>query len=79
MGNPKGENDGHKLNHVRVEINMKSKTIAGMTVQVARTNKLDAVPLKVDAPTELESDYQKRTNPKMFINTNAPKLLPDHD
>jgi hypothetical protein len=76
---PKDEKDGHKMNHVRVEINMESKTIAGMTVQLARTNKLDAVPLRVDVPTELESDFRKRTNPKMFINTNAPKRLPESD
>ncbi len=69
-------------NHIRVEINMDLKTLAGMTVTLSPTNDFRDIPATPKIPSnvvpELEADYQKRMREsgKMFINTNAPQRFP---
>ena len=76
---PKPENmNVADLNRIEIAINMDTKTLAGFTLILSRTNHLPTAPIKVDMVPELESDYQKRmkASGKMFINTNAPMRFP---
>lgn len=60
-----------------VQVNMNTKTVVGLDMNMTGTNRLAAtVPLKVDVVPELESDYQRRTGRKLFIDTNAPARFP---
>ena len=62
------------LNHIKVEINLQTRSLVGMDLLFSRTNRLTSTPVRVDAVPELEADFQKRwqVGGKMFINTNAP-------
>jgi hypothetical protein len=74
---PKGEEDAlTNLNHIYIEINTETKALVGMTLFFCDTNRLATTPIKVGVETELEKDYQKRTRPKMFFDSNAPSKLP---
>lgn len=75
---PKTDN-GVDLNYIKIEINMQTKTLVGMTILFSRTNNLSFTPVKADVVPELETDYQKRmkaSRGKMFIDTNAPPRFP---
>lgn len=75
---PKLENLNADKNYLEVVINMDTKTLAGFSAALSRTNHLSTTPPKVDMVPELEADYQKRMKAtgKMFINTNAPVRFP---
>jgi hypothetical protein len=58
--------------YVTVQINMKDKSLLGLSVISPRVWKQNP---KIDVVPELESDYKKRTRGTMIINTNAPQVL----
>jgi len=65
-----GDTNGSAM--VQFQFNMVDKTLLGMTV-ISR--KLWQPSPKIDVVPETEHDYQRRVPAKMFINTNAPKVL----
>jgi hypothetical protein len=54
---------------IRFDIDMQSKQVVGMTLMSKRFFQTNP---KVDVVPELESDYRKRIQGKMFVRTNAP-------
>jgi len=69
------DSDGHST--VRVEINTQDKSLVGMYLWFAPTNRMKVgTAVKVDTEPELESEFRERTKARMFIRTNAPPRLP---
>jgi hypothetical protein len=67
------DSDGYS--EARVDINTQDKSVVGLYLMFARTNKV-GTPLKLDVEPELESDFRKRTKVNLFIRSNAPPTLP---
>ncbi len=63
-------------NRINIDVNLDTKTLAGMELLFSRTNHLDTTRPQVSIVPELESDYKKRMSGKMFINSNAPPRFP---
>ena len=57
---------------VTVQINMQDKALLGLTVMSMNIWQPEPI---VDVVPELEKDYRKRTQPRMYFNTNAPRTL----
>lgn len=69
------DSDGYS--EVKVLINTQEKTLLGLYLGFARTNRNKiGTPLKVDVEPELESEFRKRTKANLFVRTNAPPRLP---
>lgn len=66
--------DSEDFSDVHADINTQDKTLVGLSLLFARTNKI-GTPLKVDVEPELESDFRKRTGVKLFIRSNAPPAV----
>lgn len=60
---------------VQFDIDMQRKQIVGMALSGTNFWRQN---VEVGVKPELESDYRQRIQPKMFINTNAPRVLPPH-
>lgn len=69
---PKGETNALESYYLQFDVNMQRKRLAGMSLL---GKKLWRPVPKIDATPELESDYQKRTQGKMFSRTNAPATM----
>lgn len=67
------DNDGYS--RVKVEINTQQKTVVGLYLGFARTNKI-GTPLKIDVEPETQAEFRKRTKAAMFVRTNAPPRAP---
>jgi hypothetical protein len=72
---PIKEVDSDAYSRVRVEINTQQKTVVGLYLEFAHTNKI-GTPLKIDVQPELESEFRKRTKSMLHIRTNDPPRLP---
>jgi hypothetical protein len=59
---------------VQVDINTQEKSVVGLYLLFARTNKI-GTPLKLDVEPELESAYRKKPIGTMFTRTNAPARI----
>jgi hypothetical protein len=56
---------------VHLDINTQDKTLVGLYLGFARTNKI-GTPLKLDVEPESESEYRRRIQGTMFARSNAP-------
>ena len=72
---PIKDQDSEGYSRVRVEINTQQKSVVGLYLGFARTNKI-GTPLKVDMEPETQSQFQKRTKATLFFRTNAPPRAP---
>ena len=67
--------DSEGYSDVKVEINTQLKSVVGLYLGFARTNKI-GTPLKVDMEPETQSQFQKRTKATLYYRTNAPSRAP---
>ena len=72
---PIKDEDSDGYSDVRVEINTQLKSVVGLYLGFARTNKI-GTPLKVDMEPETQSQFQKRTKATLYFRTNAPPRAP---
>jgi len=65
---------GHNVSdYLEFQINMEKKTVVGMSIA---SRKIWGPDPKIDVEPELESDYKKRIQGKMFVRTNVPSHYP---
>lgn len=72
---PIKDQDSEGYSKVRVEINTQQKTVVGLYLGFARTNRI-GTPLKIDVKPETQSEFRQRTKATLYFNTNAPARLP---
>jgi hypothetical protein len=69
------EDSDESYSSVQIDINNQDKTVVGISLSFARTNKI-GTPVKVDIEPELEADFRKRTKVNLFFRTNVLPHVP---
>lgn len=72
---PIEDRDSDGYSRVRVEINTQQKSVVGLYLGFARTNKI-GTPVKIGVEPETQSEFRQRTKATLYFNTNAPPRLP---